>query len=280
MNYRHAFHAGNHTEVFKHAILIFLLEHLLQKTQPFMVLDSHAGIGLYDLRADQAVRTGEAEDGVAKIIESGLSSCPRYVDLVRSANADKNEVRFYPGSPEIIRRLLRSSDRLFACELHPDDFVALENRYRRDKTVFAQNRDGYEAVNAIAPPMERRGLIFVDPPFERKDEARRMIAALEKGIRKWATGIYCLWYPIKDASIGNSLRQAVIEHAYPKSLNLEFLPYRQDGMSLAGSGLIICNTPWRIDERAEELFREITPRLGDGRGSWTIRWLTQESERQ
>jgi 23S rRNA (adenine2030-N6)-methyltransferase len=278
MNYRHAYHAGNHTEVFKHAVLVILLEHLAQKTQPFMVLDTHAGIGLYDLDSEQAQRTGEKVDGVEKIYEVGIPSCPRYFDIIKSINPGK--LRHYPGSPEISRQMLRPTDRLIACELHPDDFLELENRYHFDQRITVQNRSGYDAVNALLPPLERRGLVFVDPPFEQKDEVQSMISALKKGLGKWSTGIFCLWYPIKDSKIGDALSDAVVSAQYPKALRIEFLPFRKDGVNLAGSGIIICNTPWKMDEKATLLCRDIASKLGHGRGTWSIKWLTEEREPQ
>lgn len=276
MNYRHAYHAGNHTEVFKHAVLIFLLEHLLQKEKPFMVLDTHAGIGVYDLETEEALRTGEKTEGVERILPGGIPSCPRYAELVRSLNDER--LRYYPGSPEIVRRTLRPGDRLVACELHGEDFLALQARYSRDRAVAVQNRSGYEAVKALLPPPERRGLVFIDPPYERKDEAQALGRALSHGMRRWATGIYCLWYPVKDRLIGDFLAGQVVAAGYPKALRIELLPYRYDGIRLAGSGIIICNTPWRLAERAEQLCSELASRLGEGEGSWSVEWLNNEAE--
>lgn len=272
MNYRHAYHAGNHTEVFKHAVLVMLLEHLLQKDKPFMVLDTHAGIGVYDLEADEAMRTGEKTEGIERIHATGLPSCPRYLELVRSVN--HGGLRYYPGSPELVRRMIRPGDRLIACELHPVDFQELRERYARDRNVLVQNRNGYEAVNALLPPRERRGLVFIDPPYEDREEVRHMTAALRRGIRKWASGIFCLWYPIKDSALGDRLADAVA--SFPKALRIEFLPFARDGMRLAGSGMIICNTPWQFEERAARLCDELARTLGRGSATWSVRWLSEE----
>ncbi|MCM0751273.1 23S rRNA (adenine(2030)-N(6))-methyltransferase RlmJ [Brucella pseudogrignonensis] len=278
MNYRHAYHAGNHTEVFKHSILVFLLEHLTQKMQPFFVLDTHAGIGMYDLESNQALLTGEKADGIEKIYDIGIPSCQRYLDIIVSVNA--GPLKYYPGSPEISRQMLRPTDRLIACELHPDDYFALQSRYRSDRRVTIQNRSGYEAINALVPPVERRGLVFIDPPFEQKDEVQQMISALNKGMRKWATGIFCLWYPIKGSKIGDAIADAVVSAQHPKSLRIEFLPFRKDGENLAGSGIIICNTPWKLDEWARSLCQDISSKLGDRNGTWSVKWLTAEGGAQ
>jgi 23S rRNA (adenine2030-N6)-methyltransferase len=164
MNYRHAFHAGNHVDVFKHAVLSFVLEWLTTKPAPFAVLDTHAGIGLYDLTSGGAQRTKEYEAGAGRVFEPGLASAPAYSALLRELNPVG--LASYPGSPEIVRRSLRAEDRLIACELHPQDAEALRTRYRGDGRVSVHHRDGYEAVGALLPPKERRGLVVIDPPFE------------------------------------------------------------------------------------------------------------------
>lgn len=276
MNYRHAYHAGNHTEIFKHSILAMLVEHLLKKPQPFMVLDTHAGIGLYDLESEEALRTGEKAGGAEKIFSTGIASSKRYMDLLHEMN--DGELKIYPGSPEIVRRLLRDEDRLVACELHPADCATLAARYRRDARVTVHERSGYEAVKALLPPREKRGLVFIDPPFEARDEAQAMIGALSVGLRKWAGGIFCLWYPVKDDTIGDTLAAAVRAANYPKALKAEFRPFRKDNLSLSGSGVILCNAPWGISERIRALCADLVPLLGDRHASWSLAWLTDKNE--
>lgn len=273
MNYRHAFHAGNHTEVFKHAALVLIIEHLLAKPQPFMVLDTHSGLGEYDLSSREALRTNEKAEGVERIFNARVSAARGYVELLKKINGDTLQV--YPGSPEIIRRLLRPDDRLVACELHPEDAEVLIDRYRHDRRVQAQNRDGYAAVNALLPPRERRGLVFIDPPFEERTEIDSMIRALSIGLAKWATGIFCLWYPIKDGKIGDELSAAAKSGCFPSALRSEFLPYQVDGQTLAGSGLLICNTPWKLNEKIEALCRELQPLLGNKKSRWTVSWINE-----
>jgi 23S rRNA (adenine2030-N6)-methyltransferase len=273
MNYRHAFHAGNHTEVFKHAALVFVLEHLLQKPQPFMVLDTHAGLGTYDLTSIEAQKTGEFEQGAARVFGGELAAAPAYLDLLAAMNPEG--LRAYPGSPEIVRRMLREDDRLVACELHPADAELLKRRYRDDARVAVHYRDGYEAIGAFTPPPERRGLVFIDPPYEEKDEGRRLAGALTAGLKKWPTGIFFAWYPIKDRKIADTLADAAVANGFPKALRAEFLTRPQDGLSLAGGGLLVCNAPWRLDERLNALCEELSPLLGDGAASGSVEWLTQ-----
>jgi 23S rRNA (adenine2030-N6)-methyltransferase len=272
MNYRHAFHAGNHTEIFKHAALVFILERLREKAQPFAVLDTHAGIGLYDLESEPAQRTGEANDGVGRIYRRDLASAPGYASLIGDLNP--SGLHAYPGSPEIVRRLLRPHDRLIACELHDSDVEELRARYRGDPQVSVHHRDGYEAIRALLPFPERRGLVFIDPPFEQKDEASRLAGALSAGLKKFPNGVFLAWYPVKDRRIADTLSAAATASSFPKALRAEFLAYPRDDLSLAGGGLLVCNTPWRLDEKLTALCEELSGVLGDGQATWTVDWLT------
>jgi 23S rRNA (adenine2030-N6)-methyltransferase len=272
MNYRHVFHAGNHADVFKHAALTLILEHLLQKPQPFAVFDTHAGIGVYDLTSEGAQKTREYEQGVGRVFGQPLAAAPLYGELLAAMNP--RGLAAYPGSPEIVRRLMRDGDRLICCELHPADLEALRARYRGDRQVSIHHRDGYEAIGALLPPAQRRGLVLIDPPFERPDEATRLVEALATGLRKWPTGIFCAWYPVKDGQIGDFLTLAATAAPYPKALRAEFSPFAPDEASLPGGGLLICNTPWKLDEKLAALCEELSGRLGNGRGSWRVDWLT------
>ncbi|WP_198028788.1 23S rRNA (adenine(2030)-N(6))-methyltransferase RlmJ [Mesorhizobium sp. WSM3626] len=268
MNYRHAFHAGNHTEVFKHAALTLILEHLLQKPMPFAVLDTHGGVGIYDVTSEEAVLTKEMDAGVGKVFGKTLVSAPMYLKAINALN--NQSLRIYPGSPELIRHSLRDKDRLIVCELHPKDGARLKERYRKDRRVSVHQRDGYEATGAMLPPPERRGLVFIDPPFERQDEIEQIAIALQTGFRKWATGIYAVWYPIKDKIVGDRIAHSSLEAGFTNVLRAELCPYRRDGVVLAGSGLVICNPPWRIDEGLRRLCKELIVLLGGKGASWSV----------
>ena len=273
MNYRHAFHAGNHVDVFKHAALTFVLEWLLQKPAPFAVLDTHAGVGAYDLASEGRSGRSEFEGGALRVFEPGLTTAPGYSALLRALNP--GALATYPGSPEIVRRHLRDQDRLIACELHPDDVEVLRARYRGDGRAAVHHRDGYEAIGALLPPKERRGLVLIDPPYEQTDEAERLAAALAAGLRKWPNGTFMAWYPIKDGLIGAALARAASGSGFPKTLRAEFSPFQRDNVSLSGGGLLIVNAPWRLDERLAGLCAELGGLLGDGRGASAVEWLTQ-----
>jgi 23S rRNA (adenine2030-N6)-methyltransferase len=272
MNYRHAFHAGNHADVFKHAALALVLEHLCAKLQPFAVLDTHAGIGVYDLTSDEARRSPEFEGGIARIFGQALAAAPAYSRLVHDANPEG--LRTYPGSPEIIRALLRPEDRLIACELHPEDAQVLKTRYRDDRRVGVHHRDGYEAMGALLPPPERRGLVFIDPPFEKTDETDRLVRALSAGLKRWPTGIFAAWYPIKDRKVSDALSAAAAETPWPKALRAELVPFAWEENSLPGSGLLICNAPWKLDEKLAALCEELAARLGGSSARWSVDQLT------
>jgi 23S rRNA (adenine2030-N6)-methyltransferase len=270
MNYRHVFHAGNHADVFKHAALVFILERLLEKPQPFAVLDTHAGVGLYDLTSDEARRSPEFQEGVGRIFEDGLVAAPAYSSIVREMNPAG--LTTYPGSPEIVRRMLRESDRLMACELHPADAAELKARYRGEGRIAVHHRDGYEAVGALLPPPERRGLVLIDPPFEKRDEAARLIKALAAGLRKWPTGVFMAWYPLKDPGVGEALGRAAA--SFPKALRAEFSPFTAAQASLPGSGVLVLNTPFQLAGRLEALCEELSGKLGAGAASWRVEALT------
>ena len=186
MNYRHSYHAGNHTEVFKHSVLVLVLQHLLKKPGPFTVLDTHAGAGLYDLTSDNAEKTGEAVDGIGRVIDRDVPAASAYLDLIRRLNPIA--LQSYPGSPAIVQAFLREDDLLIACELRKDDAALLRANMKGDRRVSVHCRDGYAAMHAFLPPPTRRGLVFIDPPFERPDEFARLADGLNFGIQKWPTG--------------------------------------------------------------------------------------------
>jgi 23S rRNA (adenine2030-N6)-methyltransferase len=275
MNYRHAYHAGNHTEVFKHSVLVLILQHLLKKPGPFTVLDTHAGAGLYDLTSDEARRTGEALDGIGRVIDRDVPAAFAYLDLIRRLNP--TGLRCYPGSPAIVQAFLRENDRLVACELRRDEAALLRAKTNGDHRVSVHCRNGYEAINAFLPPPSRRGLVFIDPPFERPDESERLVGGLNLGVQKWPTGIFLTWYPIKDRLVTGKLRARYLPHNSP-TLGCEFMRGPADGLSLTGSGLVICNPPWQFEKKLAALCRELLLALETPEGSYSLGWWTEERE--
>jgi 23S rRNA (adenine2030-N6)-methyltransferase len=269
MNYKHIYHAGNHTEVFKHSVLCLLLLELCKKSKPFTVLDTHAGAGVYDLDSPEAQKTGEAREGIGCVIAKDVPSAAAFLDIVRRLNT--NRLRQYPGSPAIVQRFLRENDRLVACELRKDDAALLRCHFKSDPRVSIHHRDGYEAIGAFVPPSNRRGLVFIDPSFEQEQEFQQLADALNAGIKKWPTGIFVAWYPIKDQSGSVTLRRRY-SSSNPPTLCCEFLREPVNGLTLVGSGMAICNPPWRVDKKLAELGRGLISAFKAQRGQCSLDW--------
>jgi len=278
MNYRHAYHAGNHADVLKHVVLARLLEHMKKKDKPFRVIDAHAGVGLYDLSGLEAGKTGEWEGGIGKLAEPFSAEVEALLKPYREVIAALNPgggLRYYPGSPELSLRLMRANDRLVANELHPQDAIALEQQYLHDPRCDVTSMDAETCLKARLPPPERRGLILVDPPYEAKNEAERTVRMLEHGVRRFAQGVFAVWYPLKAGDTAEMVVAGARDIGLPATLKVE-LRVREafSGGGLAGSGLLILNTPWKLDHELKLLVPALAERLGLGRwGQGEVSWL-------
>ncbi|HZP20699.1 MAG TPA: 23S rRNA (adenine(2030)-N(6))-methyltransferase RlmJ [Bauldia sp.] len=272
MNYRHAFHAGNFADVMKHATLALLIERLKEKPAAFRVIDTHAGVGLYDLAGDAASRTGEWRNGIGRVFDATpdpdlAALLSPYLAVVKAANP-AGGLRFYPGSPSIARHLLRRQDRLTAVELHAEDVESLRANFRDDRQVRVVALDGRLALGAFVPPKERRGLVLVDPPFEERDEFEALAEGFIKAHRRWPTGIYALWYPVKDLAAIDGLRQTLAASGIRRLTMAELsIRPRDTPDAFNGAGLILCNAPWRFGETLSALLNGLTPLLATGRGA-------------
>jgi len=279
MNYRHAFHAGNFADVVKHATLARVIAYLKEKPAAFRVIDTHAGAGLYDLGGPEASRTGEWREGIGKLLDAAIAPAVRellapYLDAVASFNPAG--LRTYPGSPALVRAWLRRQDRMIACEREAGAADALA-KMRPDVRVKAVAIDGYTALNAYVPPRERRGLVLIDPPFEQADEFDRLGNALAAAHRKWPTGIYLLWYPIKDAHATLAFSRRLARLGIPRILRAELeRGAARDPLRLAGSGLILVNPPWRLEAELAVLLPGLAQALGTGRDGARVDWLAGE----
>ncbi|RWL83327.1 MAG: 23S rRNA (adenine(2030)-N(6))-methyltransferase RlmJ [Mesorhizobium sp.] len=282
MNYRHAYHAGNFADVVKHAVLARLVEYLKQKDKAFRVIDTHAGIGRYDLASVEAGKTGEWQGGIGRLTEATLEPqaaalLQPYLEAVRAQNPDGG-LKHYPGSPLIVRHLLRSQDRLTAIELHPEDAVRLKSVFTGDFQARVIELDGWLALGAQLPPKEKRGLVLIDPPFEEEGEFSRLVEGLRKAHRRWPGGIYALWYPIKDRKAVTAFRTALKETGIPKLLDiaLEIRP-ASDEASLDGSGLVVVNPPYTLESELKVLLPALHKVLAVRQPSrWTSDWLAGE----
>jgi 23S rRNA (adenine2030-N6)-methyltransferase len=273
MNYRHAFHAGNFADVIKHLVLVRILTYLQDKPAPFRVIDTHAGAGLYDLTSDEARRGGEWTTGIARLMQARFSDqalplVMPYLDIVRAFNPQR-ELTTYPGSPLIARALLRPQDSLVACELEAGARSSLIDALRRDTQARVVDLDGWTALPAFVPPKERRGLVLIDPPFERKDEFERVAAGFAAAYAKWPTGCYLMWYPVKSRRATDVLAQRVAGIAAAggegKCLRLEFsvAPQQAEG-ALTSTGLLVVNQPWTLADELRVILPELERPLGQG----------------
>ncbi len=283
MNYRHAFHAGNFADVVKHVVLARLVEYLKLKEKPFRVIDTHAGRGLYDLSGDEAGRTGEWLGGIGRLREAEVTGpaaglLAPYLDAVAAVNADGGLPR-YPGSPLLVRHLLRRQDRLTAIELHPEDGDALADLFAGDHQVRVITLDGWLALGAHLPPKEKRGLVLVDPPFELTGEFDRLVEGLVRAHRRWPGGVYALWYPIKDraavAAFGEALRVAAI----PKTLDIRFFVRPPSSEPrLDGTGMVVVNPPFTLENELATVMPVLHDALAEGPGAgWSLEWLVKEA---
>jgi 23S rRNA (adenine2030-N6)-methyltransferase len=276
MNYRHAFHAGNFADVLKHAVLVRILVHLRAKPAPFRVIDTHAGCGLYDLTSCEANRNPEWRDGVGRLLAAPrLPVLMPYLEAVAAFNKG-GMLTAYPGSAALVRALMRGADRLIACELEPTAASALARNLRHDRRCKAIAIDGWRALNAYVPPKERRGLVLIDPPFEQGEDFLRIAKAIEGAHRKWPTGIYLAWYPLKDRRPADRLAQALNRATISKMLRVELeLPMPNNSQRLRACGLILINPPWTIERELRLIMPHLIASLGPG-GAYWVNWLSGE----
>lgn len=280
MNYRHAYHAGNFADVVKHLLLTRIVEYLKHKPGAFRVIDTHAGTGLYDLSSEEAQKTGEWRTGIGRLLDTALPDeaaalAAPYLDAVRAFNVG-HPFRYYPGSPVLTKQLLRGADRLTAIELHPADCFALRTRFAGDWQVRVIELDGWLAMGAHVPPKEKRGLVIVDPPFEKEGEFERMVDGLRKAHRRWPGGTYAFWYPIKDHNAVADMRIALRETGIPKMMDVIFelrQPSREPRFD--GTGMIVVNPPYVLEQEMKALLPALHDVLAEDRSALaeTV-WLT------
>jgi 23S rRNA (adenine2030-N6)-methyltransferase len=254
MNYRHAFHAGNFADCMKHALLVWMQQAMARKPAGVFYLDTHAGIGRYDLSGPEAERTGEWHQGIALLTNPPLPLAD-YVGLVR-------ELGLYPGSPSLIRARMRPQDRLACCELHPDDAATLKRLFGRDPQVSVHRRDAWEGINALLPPAEKRALVLIDPPYEATDEFSRVTQGLRAGVQRVRSGVFAAWYPVKHRlpprEFHRSLRESGIRDIVAVEL---WLRAPLDASRLNGCGLVVVNPPFGFEAAAAEILEALLDRL-------------------
>lgn len=282
MNYSHAFHAGNFADVMKHIIVTRLIEYLKKKDAAFRVIDTHAGIGQYDLTGAIAKRSPEWVDGIGKVLKGGLPQKAQalvepYLKVIAELNpGDKLET--YPGSPLLVRKLFRPQDRLSALELHPEYAERLGKLFEGDVQVRVIHLDGWLSLNAHVPPKEKRGLVLVDPPFELEGEFERLVDGLVRAHRRWPGGIYALWYPVKDRAAVGRFRASLANAAVPKILDISFdLRSPSSEPRLDGTGMVVVNPPFTLEKELRIVLPALKSVLTEDKGAgWRLEWLSSE----
>ena len=279
LSYRHGFHAGNFADVLKHSLIALVIKALKQKDKPFVYIDTHAGAGKYSLKSEFAQKTGEYQQGVARFwgIENPPDELKDYLAAVRAENISRELVR-YPGSPQMVRRLVRLQDRLILSELHGTDFEALQQLFAGDKQVSVAKEDGLLRLEKKLPPVQRRGLILIDPSYEVKAEYSQVVDALSTAHKRFSTGIYGLWYPVIDRGNTERLMQRLKDTGIPKQLRIEHC-IADDGTvrGMTGSGMLFINPPWQLASQAQALLPWLNQTLADEHGHWKIEWQVPES---
>ena len=253
MNYRHSYHAGNHADIFKHAVLLRMASLMQRKETPYCYLDSHAGTALYDLQGEAAGKTGEYRDGIARLWDR--DDLPEMFADLRDAVAAHNPdgvLRYYPGSPQLIADSLREQDRMILSELHPEDAATLREHFSVDPRIAVHQRDGYELPKAFLPVAEKRALWLLDPPFEKENELKRCLASMQIAIQRMRQTVIALWYPIKDQRLLRDFYRQITDAGLPKVLRVELNVRPADNqLGLNGSGLMLVNPPWPLWEELE-----------------------------
>jgi 23S rRNA (adenine2030-N6)-methyltransferase len=270
VNYRHAFHAGNFADCVKHALLLEILEAMQRKEKPLFVLDTHAGIGRYDLTAGPAETTGEWRDGIGKVMAVPPAALRKFVAMVEA-------VGLYPGSPAIVASALRAGDKLVACELHPEDAAALRAEFAGRRDVSVHERDGYAAIRAFLPPAEKRGLILVDPPYERPDEFEAVVKNVVAGWQKFRSGVFAVWYPIKHLAPVRHLFEAVRLAGVRDVVAASF--WRRpptDPKTLNGCGLLVVNPPFGFEAAAGPVLAACADVFGEAGAGFGVERLVAE----
>jgi 23S rRNA (adenine2030-N6)-methyltransferase len=280
LSYRHGYHAGNFADVFKHVVLCQIVQSLLKKEKPFVYLDTHAGAGLYKLTAGFSRRNREHESGIDRVWKADRASerLTPYVEAVRAVNPG-DKLIWYPGSPHLVKHWLRKSDRMELCELHGSEVPELKSLFRGCRQIHVHHMDGYQGLKAFLPPPERRGLVFCDPPYELPDERKKLLAAVTEAWQRWPTGLYAIWYPLMGRPETDWFHRQFKRSGIKKILMCEMRVFGEDLPDrLNGSGMVLINPPWPLDEHMAELGPELARLLAhaEGEGRYRQNWLVPE----
>ncbi|MDX1678487.1 23S rRNA (adenine(2030)-N(6))-methyltransferase RlmJ [Arsukibacterium sp.] len=263
LSYRHSYHAGNHADVLKHLVQVAILDYLLQKDKPLCYHDSHAGAGLYSLASEQAQKTAEYQQGIGRLWQYQAKSAAlgRYLSLIHSLNPD-NTLAFYPGSPKIASLMLRPQDVIQATELHPTDYPILASQFARRRHSRIENMDAYAGFKAMLPPLVKRGLVLIDPPYELKNEYNDLVAGLQEAYRRFPQATYAIWYPVIERPAAEAFITAIVGTGIKNQLRIEYCPCPDKaGFGMSGSGMLVINPPYTLADTMRDALTELAPML-------------------
>ncbi|EEX95551.1 putative DNA (exogenous) processing protein [Vibrio orientalis CIP 102891 = ATCC 33934] len=278
LSYRHSFHAGNHADVVKHIVQSLILDALKQKDKPFVYHDTHSGVGRYDLTHEWSEKTGEYKQGIARIWEQ--TDIPQdiqsYLESIKTLN-NGDALRYYPGSPRVARAQLRPQDRMVLTELHPADHPLLEQEFHRDRQVSIYKEDGFKRLKASLPPQERRGLVLIDPPYELAKEYRDVVAAIAQSHKRWATGIYAIWYPVVNRCDIEDMIEGLEGLGIRKILQIELgVSPDTNERGMTASGMIVINPPWKLESQMKEILPFLQEAIAPATGHFKVEWIVPE----
>ncbi|QIW15874.1 rRNA methyltransferase [Pasteurellaceae bacterium RH1A] len=278
LSYRHSFHAGNHADVLKHLVLTLILTSLKQKDKGFFYLDTHSGVGRYSLHSFEAEKTSEYIEGIARLWERDdlPEEVALYLKEIKKINRGK--LRYYAGSPLLAVQQLREQDRALLTELHPSDYPLLRQEFSKTPNVVTKRENGYQQLKAALPPKEKRGLVLIDPPYELKEDYELVVKAIQEGYKRFATGVYAIWYPVVLRQHSKRIVRGLQETGIRKILQIE-LAVRPDSdqRGMTASGMIVINPPWQLESQMKKVLPYLVDVLvPEGTGSWTVEWITPE----
>jgi 23S rRNA (adenine2030-N6)-methyltransferase len=281
LSYRHAYHAGNHADVLKHLVLMLCLEHMNAKDKPYLVVDTHAGAGVYGLDSASAQRTGEYQDGIARVwrAPSNPDALQRLLDMIRTLNPSGG-LHKYPGSPWIAQTMSRPGDKLRLCELHSTDYALLKRNFDDDKHITIDHADGFDVLKAALPPPSRRGLVLIDPSYEIKSDYAKVVAAMKDALSRFATGTFLIWHPMLPLLEANALPERLKKMGARHWLHatLQVRPPSTKGHGMHGSGMMVINPPWTLAATLREVLPVICPLLSQSDTADGAQWDVTELE--
>jgi len=267
LSYRHGFHAGNHADVLKHWLCVLTANYMTNKDKPFYYIDTHSAAGVYSLNDHLASKTNESANGIQTLWGEKVPKVLKsYMDVVNQLNPGER-LRLYPGSPYFVRQCLRENDRAKLFELHPQDFQLLRKNFTNDKIVSIEKSDGFAGLKALLPPPTKRAMVVIDPPYEQAKEYQQVVQALQQALKRFATGVYVVWYPL----INRNDKQKMSESMVRKLKNLKpksFLDVRMwisgsdEEQGMYGSGLAVLNPPWNLEQQLNEGLPFLIEKMG------------------